>query len=65
MKIRQHSMHGLGECKEIESAVQLTRPNGCLLSKIQAIVKEKDRQNYTGTPFKPEVQFSGNAPDLF
>jgi len=31
----------------------------------QAIVKEKDRQNYTGTALRPDVQFGGNAPDLF
>jgi len=34
-------------------------------SESQAIVKEKDRQNYTGIPLWLEVQFSGNAPDLF
>jgi hypothetical protein len=34
-------------------------------SESQAIVKEKDRQNYTGTALRLAVQFSGNAPDLF
>jgi hypothetical protein len=32
---------------------------------LQAIVEEKDRQNYIETAFRPAVQFSGNAPDLF
>jgi hypothetical protein len=34
-------------------------------SESQAIVKEKDRQNYNGRASRLAVQFSGNSPQLF